>query len=325
MALYKSSDLSVFRGHIPVKGDFDMSLLLSFVQDAEQAHLIPYLGEAMYTELDSQYSSSSLTTDNQNLLNYAQRALAPLAAVYYMDMGNAEMSNQGIRITHDDHSKSAFAWQVHQMKESAFRIGMSRIDEMLAFLEKNASKYPTWTASPEYTARKENFINSAREFTLVFSQLRYSRSLFLLIKPLMERVEAEKIKPITGEALYDEIKAQILAGTLTTENKTILTDIRNAVAYLTIHRALAELPVRLSTDGLSLIFPNSNINTAKAAAPPRTTDLQVMRDHAYNTGSHYLGTLKGYLDTHYSDYPLYPYSSTTTEINDSETNKWYSV
>ena len=57
MPLYKNTDLEALRQHLPVKGSFDINLLLTVVHDVEEEHIIPALGVAQYDELNDAYAA----------------------------------------------------------------------------------------------------------------------------------------------------------------------------------------------------------------------------------------------------------------------------
>lgn len=327
MALYKSTDLDLLRQHVPVKGDFNMELLLSLVPDVEQEHLIPYLSEDQYDVLDAAYNvaNPSLTAAQEALLEKCQAAIAPLAMVHYADVGNVDISNSGIRVSHDEHSKSAFEWQIYRLQKRLFTIGMSRIDQLLAFLEVNKSDYGAWATSDTYTEQRQRLVPDARTFTRAYGKLRNNRVLYLMLVPLMTQVEEDVIQPLLGETLLTNIRSELVSGLISATNKALLPMLQRCVAYHTIRLALVELPVELEPQGLVLVYLNDNRDNYKTSLPAPGEKLSPLLQQVENTGRHYAGMLKGYLDANHAQYPDYPYDEADFEINDNPRNRFYST
>lgn len=327
MALYKSTDLDKLRQHVPVKGDFNMELLLSLVPDVEAAHLIPYLSEDQYAVLDAAYNvaTPNLTAAQEALLERCQAAIAPLAMVEYADVGNVDISNSGIRVSHDEHSKSAFEWQIYRLQKRLFEIGMARIDQLLVFMEANKGDYTPWATSDTYTRQKERIVPDARTFSRIYGKLKNSRILYLMLVPLMEQVEEDVLEPLMGSALLTQIRTELVGGSVSAPNKAILPMMQKCVAYHTVSRALVELPIELAPHGLSLVYLNDNRDNYHTSQPATGEKLSPLLQQTENTGRHYAGMLKGYLDANYVQYPDYPYADDDVEINDNPLNRFYST
>ncbi len=134
--------------------------------------------------------------------------------------------------------KTAFQWQVADVKNYFLRKGYSGIDTMLAFLEKNKADYPLWVASDAYTVTLKFFINSSTAFSEEYN-INNSRRTFLALQSVMKKIEAFEIEPTLTSDLFDLVKAEILASTVSTDNAALL-------KYIRVFRQRA--------DGLQLCF-----------------------------------------------------------------------
>lgn len=306
MALFKSSDIATVKQYLPIKGNFDMNLLLSVINDAEREHIIPALGDTLYTSLEANYQSNSLTPDEQALLPYAHGALAPFLLLYIKDILNVNISNTGFTITVTDEQKPAFEWQVARLERTIARLAFDRVEQLFDFLEKNKATYTSWANSSAYTEFKETFIHTARDFTHIFSRMRGSRQLFVLFKPIMLRVEEEYIEPILGSTLYDTLKQEDKDNTLSADNQKLIPYIQRAVAFQTVLQAIDEMALEITPNALILPYysERENIN---ASQPADNTQREVMQRYCQRRSEQYRGGLKAYLDMNYTLYPDYPY------------------
>lgn len=113
------------------------------------------------------------------------------------------------------------------------------------------------------------------------------------------------IKPILGDALYNELIEEICDNNLSTENSELIIKIAPALSYLTIYSALPFLWAKIMNKGITILNSenSSSINIE---------DVSQLRDWLFDISNSYLTILKEWLDANKSIYPLY--RPTTLEI-----------
>ena len=241
-----------------------------FIAYAEKVYIAPLLGTAQYNDLVAAYQAGSMNAAQTNLLAQVQPALANLGYMESYDELQLQISSNGIRIVTDAQYKTAFQWQIRNLKDSNLRRGFAYLDSTLAFLEANPTIYTLWADSDAYTIARQFFINTTDDFNNAVN-IQNSRSTFTALWPIMRKVEEFEVRTRIGNALFDEIKSQILAGTVSTANKTLLAWLIPSVAHFTTARAVIELPVQITATGFfvdSIKAIKDNEQEVQAAPEP---------------------------------------------------------
>lgn len=297
-----------------------MALLLTFIEDVEQEHLIPILGLSQYNDINDAHNGGTPTADQTALINKCQAALAPLLMMQGLDVLGISVGNNGLTIYSDENTKQAFEWQKEAYRKTINHMAFRRLELLIKFLETNKATYTIWAASDEFDTLYEGFINTADDFTLQYPKLAGSRQLFNRIRPIQLEVEDERIRAILGDTLYDAIKAEINAGSISAANATLLKSIKRAVAYLTMERALQDLPLELMANAIMLLYTSAGgtMNASVAGHPKEAINTHA--EYCKERGESYLAKLKAYLDMNNETYSDYPYDAdeTTDFENDAD-------
>lgn len=299
------------KAFLPVNVSQDMDTIAPFVSQAEGKFIIPAVSATQLAALQTAYDSGDMTSAQKSLLAKIRAPLANFAYLLYIPVGQVQISDAGIRIANTDQFKTAFQWQIDDLKNSFMDAGFDGLDQLLAFMEANKSDYALWTASSSYTLFKEGFLISAEEFNKYFN-INSSRMTFQALKPIMRRVEDFKIKPVTCSTLFTEIKAAVSSGTINASMRALLDFIQPAVAHLTVAAAISEMAVKMTNNGLQ-VFGGSITNQVNVPEPAPANHLSNIQQQAENNGQNYLKQLKDYLDDNVDTYTTYASSSCYTD------------
>jgi len=117
-----------------------------------------------------------------------------------------------------------------------------------------------WRDTAEYAVSKELFVNTAIEFSKVFS-IENSRVTFLRLVPFIRFVQSNTIRACFRKEMYEEICTQIKDGSLSEENKTILPLAAQPLVLLSMGMAIKRLSVQLLPDGLFSSLITGTINS----------------------------------------------------------------
>jgi len=310
--LFKTID--EIKGFLPVNVSSTVENVLPFVNQAELAYIIPVLGQDQYDDLNDEYNAETpnLSDDQEDLLEKIRAPLANFAYMLAIPSLQLHISDAGIRIANTDQFKTAFPWQIEDLKNSFMDAGYAGIEVLLAFLEKNKTTYTDWASSTAYTIFKDLFIVSTDEFNKWFN-IGYSRRTFVALRPIIQRMQDFKIKPITCSVLYAEIKTAInTGGTLDSKIRALLDFIQPAIAHASIARGISELAIRQTNNGLQ-VYGGSLIHLANVPQPAPDNHLANIQKQAQENADAYLKGLKKYLDDHVDHYPSYADSSCYTD------------
>lgn len=304
--------------------EFNFSDFLPFLESSLEDNLYPWLSKTQYDDLNAAYNSYSLTPAQENILPYAQRALAFTAMYKYSFFGDKTIGVSGINVNTNDEGKMLAQWRMEDLRSFCLDESGAAIERLLKYLETNKTTYTLWADSSSYTVYKESFINNVDTFNTHF-KIGSSRKTFLSIKGIMKRTELFKIRPILGTALFDQIKSQIISGSISSNNQNLLEYIIPAVALLTGAEACLELPFTISEDGL-VINSTSSSMTQNVKSSPQANIIEARMKMAEANGKAFLSILSTYLYDNHSTYPLYESDSKAyvtnpiTDVNTSDSS-----
>jgi hypothetical protein len=323
--------LPELKAYLPASLTFNINDLKPYITRAEQRFIIPFLSKAQFDNLQTAYNASiatiptPLSADNAALLDKVRAALANFAFMMYVPMGQVQIDSSGIRVSVTENNKPANPAQIENLIKSFSDGGYESTDTLIDFLEQNKSIYTLWAASSSYTEFKELFINTTAQFTesvFISPSMANARRTFLSFRSTMKKVEDFFVMPIIAGDLFDEIKTQIAADTLTAENTKLLTMIRPAVANLTVAKAIANNSVSYQENSITTDYKSDGLIVAD------TNKLSLLRNQSVEDGQTYLKMLRDYLYANVDAYPLFKnsaaYSVGSTDVFTNDvTNKIY--
>ncbi len=292
-----------------------------FIVQATRDFIIPAIGKEQYDDLNEWYNEESPDESEANelLLEKVQATLAMYANYYWIDPGQLQIGDSGIRIATTDTLKTAFQWQIEALKTSVIKQAGSAMDDLLEFMETNKDDYELWAASTAYTQFKDCFITSAAKFTEIYSALGGSRLNFLAIRGQMKQVEEFMLQAELSPEFYAELRGQYLANDLSDENADLIPMIQKAVAHLTMSAAFTQLVVGISENGVLSFNTTANRIVTNNREPVKDARITKLELQAEKSGKAHMVTLKEFLKKNISYYPTYAessaYDSTTTDTS----------
>lgn len=271
------------------------------------------LGKAQFAALQTAYTAGgTLSPELAELLPFVQNAMVSLSMIKWVgSCGQVEISDAGIHLNLSKDRKTAFQWQITDIQRHFKMEAYKALENMLHFLwESGPTEYLLWRVSDERKEYLQYFINDSVEFSKHYN-IHENFPFFLFLRETMDSVEENYIIPVIGQPLFDEIKQQILAGTVTTNNGKILKYIRKAVANKTIYEAIPKLSSFMDEFGIRENFL-SMIMTTTADQPVRNELISLRMNHANKEGETNLLRLKKHLVDNATDYPLFVLPSETS-------------
>jgi hypothetical protein len=297
MAYFKNT--AEIQDFIPVAISLDYKAISPFLREVERDYIKPVLGKDLYDDLHTKYqSNASLSEEEQELLLNIRTALAPLAYMLWIPWGQVRIDSSGIRIVTNDQLKTAFQWQIEDLKGSAMRSGFSGIESLYEFLEENKTTFDTWADSEAYTESKELFINTAKDLTAA-ADIPCTRRTFMMLKPIMKKLEDTVIKNTIGSTLFESIKEEITADDITTDTAGLLDLIRPAVGNLAMASAISKLAVNFDDYGFNIL---SSSNNEKSKRPAPDASLSKLETKLLNDGNDFLNQLQDKVNESNTDY-----------------------
>ena len=190
--------------------------LAPFIQSAEVNYILPLLGEELYNQLLSYYSTpgklpAGVTVQNKSLFDllvqHTQRALINLAYYAGYDFLNTIINDAGFHRQESDTEKGLYKYQEEAVKSGFRNNGFNALDTMLGFLESHIDDLPLFKTSSNYTLRKASLLPDTRTFDSIFD-INNSRLVFLKICRFIKEVEDFEIGALLGDGLYSRLKEE---------------------------------------------------------------------------------------------------------------------
>jgi hypothetical protein len=267
--------------------------------------------------LEQAYANNSLNDHHKKLLDKIRYPLANYAYLQYIPFAQVAITASGIHIEVNDQKKTAFEWQINQLRQSLADAADNGIEQLYLFLEENKTTYADWATSSERTVLKECFINTASEFNY-FYNIGNSRRIFRSIRDIMIQ-EEERIKSVICQPLFNAIKAEILSGTISPAYKALLTYIKPAVAFYTIASALIRLDVKITPEGIQA-FSTSDRMTQEVRTPAELQRIANLTHHLTASADEKIQQLINFLHQNIGAYPFYSGSPCYTPPGNAPAN-----
>lgn len=274
-----------------------MVSIAPYITLAEQKHIIPAIGEALYNRLDTAMGNTPAGA-NAAMIEKLQYAVGPFALYYFMGENELNIGDAGLTRTETDHAKSAYNGQILRTRKSLYSRAIASLDLAIAHLQANKSEFSEWTSSEQYTLYNSLLLRSGREFASYYPAVSYPQQFYAAASRVIKVVEDLYILPDIGETFTD-LKAKRAANTTLSADEKVLTDtLGTAIAYLAVGRAITELQVRLDDNGISVLtnaIDSDQDETSKraAASAAQVSSLQRQCD---SIGKEYLDATIDYLN-----------------------------
>lgn len=298
--------------YLAINAELEISQFYPDLEWAENRYLKPILGEELLEYLRVQLDSSNMSAEAIALLPYCQKIEVYLAMCKFIPMLQVQVSAAGVRINTDGGNKTAFQWQIEDLKQEYLaEKGFQFIEDLYKFLEDNQEDYEALGWEGDLTTNnRQFFIRSATDFNQ-HVRINESRRVYVNIMPIMKAVEDFRIEGQLGTDFYQELKDAIRADTLGGEDSNadgpeidlVNKYIAPAVAYLTMSEALLDLNLVITADGIimSNIIATGLSDSVKQKGIPRDNLLETKRNEYERKGLAYLRRMKEYLDANASE------------------------
>ena len=315
MALFLTIDQ--IRTYIPVNASFTFADISPLIADVETEFIKDILGTTEYTNLNDAFNANTLSSNQTLLLPYCQRAIAWLAYMRWVPIGNIQVIAGGFRVVASDNTLPASQWRVKDFEHECAKNGFNALEKLLIYLWSVATgTYTGWDASAERTNHRNLLLLSAKEFQQSVD-INNSYEIFRKLKSYILFAELNHVKPITGAAQYDQLKANVLANSITANNEILMAFIRPCLANYAMANGALRLSFVLQAYGIiqNRKGDKDNINVED---PVKDNLLSAFMHECKRNGQLYEDQLREYLKANAATYPLYEASDAFEDLDDDD-------
>ena len=280
------NNITELKEHIPASVTLDFDDIKPKIRMVEREIIRRIFSPALYTRLSTSAGDSA---EDDELRLVLSEAVAHLALMHYLSFGQVTIDSSGVHITSTENMKTAFEWQIAELKNQCSLQGWQAIESGLESLDSltTGPLSDAWKATTAYTLAKTNLIPNLRTFEK-YTSLHHSRVLFNKLVPTLTEQQDEVMIPALGTALWAVILS--IPPAELEERKTALTKARTltsrTLTFLTMARGFEDTLLILSDNGPMIIDGlQSRASEAKASAPPEVVAAMAMRFDAKAKGS----------------------------------------
>lgn len=261
------------RNYLPASVALDFNDIRPKIKLVEREIIKRIFSTALYDAMNASGATGNLL----ELKEILSEAVAHLALLHYIGFGQTQISSAGIRIATNDNMKTAFEWQIDEIKDECSRQGWSAVESALEFLDKTTDEgiLLIWVATETYSTAQKNLIPNLRDFEK-FVNLNHSRVLFNKLAPIMNDQQEEIILPAIGYPLFERILDDDT--TIGLQAKKLAA---KALAFQTMATGFIDTMLILSDNGPLVI--NGMASAMPKAKQTATTDLIQIIAENYKT------------------------------------------
>lgn len=309
------NDIATLKANLgAIDANFNWATISSFVQDVERDIITDAIGPEIILYFEG---NVGVITDPVfvNALQLLQRAEAYLALFKWSQFALYRITDKSLYVAKNGDGVIISDKKFRDFKLAAEENGFNFLDKAIALMEANLSTFVAYRDSGTRATLMQGFIVTAADFNLQRS-IDGSRLTFMSMHQLMLDVQDDFLPDVLGAAYYPVYKESFLDAGLTSDELTLLPFIKKAVAFLTISRAVVQLPAKITQKGV-LINKYDDTREYEQQQPAELARLDYLSADALEKGQRKLYELKNYLVANAALYPLFvpPVSVTVTPNN----------
>lgn len=300
------------RDVVPINALVEYETLKPYLQIAEEKFLLKVLGQSFYDQLVALQSPEST---QEKALKKCRIATVNYAMWHGFDMLNVTFDDSGFMRSSKE--SGLYRYQEENIKSRLKNDAFDGLDNLIEFLQKNATTFTEFQNSEFYTKTKGSFFPNTSDFDRIYS-INNSRLVFLQFAKFFERVIDFEIIPTTGKSLYDKVVAEMKKTSDQDQKLMELVDlIRKPLAFLSVAYGIDEFGLQVTDKGMFFETQesgtNSNIKTTMATEEQK----QQLYNRVKKTGDQYKSMLFSFLRDNSDDYPDF------TQLDDNTTSNPY--
>lgn len=324
--LFKSTDEVKKYINIDVNMKFDK--LRPSIAEAELRFMVPLLGKTFYDAFTTAYTGAEtiedLSSDYQELLPYIQRPLAYYAAYLMVDEVGVSVGDLGVQQQYSQQSQPAPAYKVHRLTMKYIVSADHAADELLEFLEANAtsSKYQQWFADIDANTAMTGSIVYKTAIASRHIDINHSRRVFLRLKKRINDIERSYVKRLICNDQFEELVTQLQTGSVSPTNAKLIAKLEPIIAKKALYLTLPHMAVSVEGEGLTMYSSNDTVVQKQLASENEKRHLMdalKSGDLGYESDE---AELIAFLKENIGDYPLIASSPCWTGLPNDGTMKW---
>ncbi|WP_031527002.1 DUF6712 family protein [Dyadobacter crusticola] len=248
-----------------VRKDNSFEILKPYLDKAENQLLAGLIGSDQLAALEAEQQGKAgelkILVENAIVWNGYQDA-------WYQ--ASYEFGGSGIGKTKSEKFESLFRYQEDAVQKDIVRKADEAIEALMMFLEANLADFPLYKDSDEFSQNYGYLISTPAALERALPEVPKSYRMYSVLRRFMYRVELKTVKTVTGEALYNSLKAMVRSGqALDANHKALLELCQEFAAPAVLLNALPWISVQISPAGIRIASVFNNLQDEKAVSDPQ--------------------------------------------------------
>src|SRR5690606_2863517 len=264
--------LQELQRYVPVSNTFGMQKISPHIDRVTRTYILKLIGSELLNEFLTAYEAAKLALDGKpdaerkaiekagaiytlmpekyrEPMVFLQDAIANISFMNCLSQMQANIDNEGIRLAVNENQKTAFQWQVDDMKFQMGSDGYGALDNLLAYLEDNVEEFEAWTTSDSYFEQKQFFVETADIFNRAY-YISHNRMTYLTLRYIMQRIEQFDVRRAITPAVYAKLKASQQTG-YSAKEKILMQDfLIPGIVLITVAKGIVERAIEVSDLGV---------------------------------------------------------------------------
>lgn len=240
------NDIEEVKKYVSVNQALELKSIAPYCKEVLECYIFPKISEKLYQELLENEEPNEV---QQKAIEFLKCAKINFIMYLHIPFAAVQLTDSGIHRAETDKYKTAYKYQVEELRCKFLEAGWNWLESLLCHLEENPEDFKCWDSdNPAYLQNASLIINSAKKFREAYYTFG-KRYTYEMLRPLIEDVELI-IRDCIGQELYDIIKDEILKRTVSERIKNILPKICKAVAHIVIEQATRQRLVSITKEGI---------------------------------------------------------------------------
>lgn len=308
--------------YIAIDDNAQMITLQPYIAEAEELYLKDLLGKDFLTIIQAAYTlaggvvASIVSDEVKALMPYVQRCLAYYMQVQAIPNLLTTFGELGVRVHGgDENSQPAMRWQVEKLQFTALKNGDLHADKLLEYLEENATTsndLQGWFDNAKANTINSGFIIYGTAIASKHIDINNSRRVYLKLRHKMQEIETRIVPKLIGKEQYDEVVTQLKAGTLSNENKELVTLIEPIICKRALYMQAQFMRIQITENGILMYSGTDEIFKGLLASD---ADVKVLKAQLLDDELGYRADevrLEQFILDNIADYPLIKASTAYT-------------
>ena len=319
------STIGEVKNYISLAGTFKFDKLSPHIDRVLRTYILKLLGRELLDEISDAYDAALRNLESKvpnekaslsdtgkqyslmeekywELMQYLQDAVCNISYMNCIAQMQTTMSNEGIRLAVNDNQKTAFQWQIDDLKFQLATDGYGALNNLLVYLENNIDSFPSWESSESYAEQKKYFVESADLFNNAY-YISNNRMTYLTLRYIMQRVELFEVKRIIGVEVFVKLKEAQKNGYTVKERILMENFLIPGIVLLTVAKGIVERAIEVSDIGVQANLYTYYVSLKDSRKKSQyDVERNAMVDQLNADGNEFLQEARKYIDANADEF-----------------------